>query len=132
MSDTPPASKPASLLALLGGVLPLYLFDQGTKLWITLNFAPFEERDVQPWFSYCYWMNTEAAFSMGLFRRPEWNNYVFIALSLAALAGLLVYYRRGAFADRCSQWGVVFLLSGILGNLTDRLFRGHVVDFLLF
>ena len=39
---------------------------------------------------------------------------------------------RGAFADRLSRWGVALLLAGILGNLTDRLLHGHVVDFLLF
>jgi signal peptidase II len=113
-------------------VLPLYLLDQGTKYWITKNLAPFDERDVSPWFSFCYWMNTEAAFSMGPFRRGEWNNRGFIALSVIALLGIVWYYRRGAFSDRFSRWAVLFLLSGILGNLTDRLLRGHVVDFLLF
>jgi signal peptidase II len=36
------------------------------------------------------------------------------------------------FPDRWSRWGVALLLSGIFGNLTDRIVHGHVVDFLLF
>ena len=30
------------------------------------------------------------------------------------------------------QWGWILILSGILGNVTDRILRGHVVDFLDF
>jgi signal peptidase II len=48
------------------------------------------------------------------------------------LIGLVFFYLRGAFDDRPSRWGVALLLAGILGNLTDRLIHGHVVDFLLF
>ena len=126
MSDT--ARKPASILALLAAVLPFYLLDQATKWWIALNFAPFEERVVTPgFFSLVNWQNTGAAFSMG-----TGNNTFFIALSIAAFIGLVVFYRRGAFPDACSRWAVVLLLAGVLGNLTDRIAHGHVVDFLLF
>jgi signal peptidase II len=30
------------------------------------------------------------------------------------------------------QWGWILLLSGIIGNVTDRIRLGHVVDFLDF
>ncbi len=126
-----------SLLPLLAAVLPLYLFDQATKWWIMHNFFPFEERVVPMeffeklvggrFFSLVNWPNTGAAFSMG-----KDHNGFFIALSFVALVGIAIAYRRHAFADKWSRWAVVFLLSGILGNLTDRIVHGHVVDFLLF
>jgi signal peptidase II len=82
-------------------------------------------------FSLFLTFNSGAAFSLG-------TSYTF-ALScvavLAALATLWFARRIGGIA-----WAVSlgFLLAGILGNLTDRVFRdpgpmrGHVVDFLRF
>jgi signal peptidase II len=114
-----------SLLAL---ALPLYALDQATKWWIVKNFVPHEQRTVIPGiFDLCYFMNTGAAFSIG-----SGHNGFFIALSLAALIGLLIFYGRGAFRDWPSRIGCGLLVAGILGNLTDRLLHGHVVDFLLF
>lgn len=121
------AARP-SIGSLLGVVLPLYLLDQVSKWWIVTEFAPFEQRTVVPdFFDLCHFMNTGAAFSIG-----TGNNTFFIILSFLVFVALLIFYRRGAFIDRPSRWGVALLLAGILGNLTDRLVHGHVVDFLLF
>ena len=108
--------------------LPLYALDQLSKWWIVKNFVPHEQRTVIPdYFDLCYFMNTGAAFSIG-----TGNNLFFIILSFVALIGVLVYYARGAFREPLNRWGTVFLVAGILGNLTDRIVHGHVVDFLLF
>jgi len=113
---------------LLSISLPLYVLDQVTKLWIVRNFVLHEQRPVIPdFFDLVYFANTGAAFSAF-----TGNNTFFIGLSIVAVIGLIVFYLRGAFADRLSRWGVALLLAGILGNLTDRFLHGHVVDFLLF
>lgn len=114
---------------LLSITLPLYLLDQATKWWVVQNIKyQFEQWEIVPgFFHLCYWDNTGAAF--GMFKD---NNAAFIALSLIALVGLGVCYFRGMFRDLVSRWGVALLLAGILGNVTDRLVHGHVVDFLLF
>lgn len=115
------------LLALIAVALPLYALDQISKWWIVKNFAPLEQRVViEDYFDLCYFMNTGAAFSIG-----SGKNWFFIALSIVALAGLLIFCARGAFTDAFSRWGSALLLAGILGNLTDRILHGHVVDFLL-
>ena len=44
----------------------------------------------------------------------------------------MILARRGLFRDRLSRLGWALLIAGILGNLTDRLWHGFVVDFLLF
>ena len=114
--------------SLFAVALPLYALDQLSKWWIVKNFAPFEQRVVvENFFDLCYWMNTGAAFSLG-----TGNNWFFIVLSFVALAGILVFYARGVFHDTFSRWAAALLVAGILGNLTDRLLHGHVVDFLLF
>ena len=38
--------------------------------------------------------------------------------------------KRGCFLDTPTRLGAALLASGILGNLTDRLLHGYVVDFL--
>jgi signal peptidase II len=113
---------------LLAVALPLYALDQATKWWIVRHFAFHEQRPVIPnFFDLVYFGNTGAAFSAFTD-----NNAFFIGLSFVALIGIVIFHLRGAFADRLSRWGVALLLGGILGNLTDRLIHGHVVDFLLF
>lgn len=113
---------------LLAVALPLYALDQATKWWIVQHFQLHEQRAVIPdFFDLVYFSNTGAAFSSF-----AGKNSFFIGLSALVFVGLVVFYLRGAFVDRLSRWGVGLLLAGILGNLTDRLVHGHVVDFLLF
>jgi len=108
--------------------LPLYLLDQATKwavLW-RLNYG--DEIPVIPHFFYLvHWRNTGAAFS---FMRD--SNWFFLGLSAVALVVLVVMAWRGAFRTRVGGIAWALLLSGILGNLTDRIWHGSVVDFLLF
>jgi signal peptidase II len=114
---------------LLCVALPLYALDQATKFWVIRHIQNrIEQRPVVPgFFHLCYWDNTGAAF--GMFKD---NNVALIVLSLVALVGLIMFQLRGTFQDRFSRLGVALLVSGILGNVTDRLVHDHVVDFLLF
>lgn len=108
--------------------LPLYALDQATKWWVVRHLELHEQRTViANFFDLVYFSNTGAAFSAFTGR-----NTFFIVLSTVALIALVYFYLRGAFKDRPSRWAVGLLAAGILGNLTDRLVHGHVVDFLLF
>ncbi len=108
--------------------LPLYALDQLTKWLILRNIGTDELVTVVPDF---FWLvqvhNTGAAF--GMMRDSNW---FFIGLSAVALVAMVIFWRRGAFADRWVAVGAALLVSGILGNLTDRLVHGHVIDFLMF
>jgi len=114
------------LRLLLVLTLPLYLLDQLTKWWI-LGAIPFGTSVpvVPGFFNLVHVYNTGAAF--GMFAG---NNMFFIALSVVAIAVVLILVRTGAFRDRFARFAVALLIAGILGNLTDRLIHGHVVDFL--
>ncbi|GGF33376.1 hypothetical protein GCM10011399_28100 [Subtercola lobariae] len=76
-----------------------------------------------------YVTNSGAAFSIG-----SAYTWIFSVLAVAVLVFIIWFARR----IRSLAWAVVFglLLGGVLGNLTDRLFRdpgfgvGHVVDFI--
>ena len=111
---------------LLFVTLPLYLLDQVTK-WLVLRFISTDEFvPVIPGFFYLVQVhNTGAAFGM-----LKDNNLFFMLLASAALILVAVFARWGAFADAPSRFGAALLVSGVLGNLTDRILHGYVVDFL--
>jgi signal peptidase II len=108
--------------------LPLYALDQWTKQMVLRFINPDEPRVlVADFFSLVNVTNTGAAF--GSFRD---NNTFFIAISSVALVIVLGLLLRARIPDRWRDFSLALLLAGILGNLTDRLLYGHVIDFLLF
>lgn len=106
--------------------LPLYLLDQATKA-LVLRFISAEEFiPVIPGFFYLVQVhNTGAAF--GIFKG---NNIFFLVLAPAVLIALAAFAYRGAFVEPATRIGAALLASGILGNFTDRILHGHVIDFL--
>jgi signal peptidase II len=108
--------------------LPLYAVDQLTKQLVLRSISPFEAYIVVPdFFSLVNVTNTGAAF--GSFRG---NNTFFIIISMVALVVVATLLARGRQPDPWRDLSLALLLAGILGNLTDRLLYGHVIDFLLF
>ena len=102
--------------------------DQGTKQLIIGQLDLWQEQIVvQGFFKLVHWGNTGAAWS--LFRG---NNYVLALVAVVAL--VVLYFSRHHFDARNLLGQVAFglICGGIIGNLIDRLFIGHVVDFLYF
>lgn len=106
--------------------LPLYLLDQLTK-WLVLAYIPTHVMiEVIPgFFNLVQVHNTGAAFGM-----MKDNNTFFMGLAAVALVVLAVMARRGCFLDTPTRLGAALLASGVLGNLTDRILHGYVIDFL--
>src|ERR1043166_711112 len=121
--------------------LPLYALDRVTKYWVLHYIDPDHPRPViEGFFHLVNITNTGAAF--GSFKN---NNTFFVIIScLAALFALVLLVARRRERDgggTKSVWWIpnvwrdvslALLLAGGLGNLTDRLLHGHVIDFLLF
>jgi len=108
--------------------VPLYALDQWTKHLVLRFVSPDEPRIIiSNFFHLVNVTNTGAAF--GSFRN---NNTFFIAISSLAFFVVLVLLVRRRSRDVWRDVSLALLLAGILGNLTDRLLYGHVIDFLLF
>jgi signal peptidase II len=108
--------------------LPLYALDQLTKRSVIRSIGLYDARLVVPdFFNLVNVPNTGAAF--GSFRG---NNTFFVGISIVALVVVTVLLVRSHRRDRWRDVPLALLLAGILGNLTDRLLYGHVIDFLLF
>ena len=78
-------------------------------------------------FKFVHWGNTGAAWS--LFRG---NNGLLAGVALLAL--LVLFLSRHHFDSRTllSQIAFGLIFGGIVGNLIDRLWVGHVIDFIYF
>ena len=120
------AAKPMKFILFLS--VPLYALDQLTKQWVLRFISPYDARVVVPdFFNLVNVTNTGAAF--GSFKG---NNTFFVVISIIALVVVTVLLVRHSRSDPWRDISLALLLAGILGNLTDRLLYGHVIDFLLF
>ncbi len=72
--------------------------------------------------------NTGAAFSL-LRDAGGWQRIFFITLALGISVVLVVWLRRIPPGQRWLPVTWALILGGALGNLWDRIFLGHVVDF---
>jgi len=120
--------KPSHSIRYLAVVIFFYVLDQLTKWLVVQHIELGSGIPVIPgFFDLVYLVNTGAAFSV--FSN---NNVFFIVLSSAVLIALGFFYKRGAFNGMLLSTALSLLVSGILGNLTDRILHNHVIDFLLF
>jgi signal peptidase II len=98
--------------------------DQLTKAWITARLAPGESMSVVgDTLRLVHGQNDGALF--GLFR----DNAALFGLISIGVVGLIVAYHAKAGRTPYLSVALGLLLGGALGNMTDRLRIGYVVDF---
>jgi signal peptidase II len=106
------------------------VIDQGTKLAVLRSFAPGESRPVTSFFDLVLAFNKGAAFSF-LANASGWQSQFLTAVGIAAALFILWLLARHG-AQTLFSFALAMILGGAIGNVTDRLVHGHVVDFLLF
>ena len=121
---------PKHWYALIAFALGLPL-DLGTKVLIDNNLSYADRIPVIEGFFYLtHVRNPGAAFGLFASADPELRMLVFSSVSLAAILIVISFFRQLAPGDRLSAVALGLILSGAVGNLCDRVFRGEVVDFL--
>jgi signal peptidase II len=107
----------------------LVMLDQASKLAVLRLLEPHQTIPVVPGFNLTLAFNRGASFSF-LADAGGWQRWLFSGISLAASVIIVILLRRTPPADRLNGLGLSLVLSGAVGNLIDRLWLGHVVDFL--
>jgi signal peptidase II len=130
----PSASRIKRVLAyrrLLGLALAVFVLDQLTKAWIAalLPFGTYGEPGaitVIPGFFYLVHVgNTGAAWSLF-----SGQSVLLAALAAATLVAIFCSRRALGLHNPLTQICFGLLCGGIAGNLADRLWHGHVIDFI--
>lgn len=105
-----------------------YVLDQITKEIIVRTLPLFSREIIIPGFFNLTSVRNRGA-AWGLFAGKQW---FLLIVSFAALLGIIFFFRKLTeyLPERIIALGL--LVSGIIGNCTDRLFRNEVVDFLEF
>jgi len=135
-----PAATPAATKwylrfgALRWGSLTLLviLVDQMTKAFVESRFDLFDNVQVLPFLDFTLLYNTGAAFSF-LAGASGWQRWFFIVLGVAVSVAILVWMRQlDARRHRLLAAGLALIMGGALGNVIDRVWHGHVIDFIHF
>ncbi len=107
----------------------IIVFDQATKYLIRANLQLGEVYRADLWLSQyariVHWKNTGAAF--GMFQ--SWGN-IFMGLSFVVSLVIIYYFPQVPRKDWLVRLAMAMLLGGAVGNLIDRLYQGHVTDFI--
>ncbi|MFM8546387.1 MAG: signal peptidase II [Betaproteobacteria bacterium] len=111
--------------------LIIVLLDQVTKQAALLALLPAERMPViGGFFDLTLVFNRGAAFSI-LASAGGWQRWFFVAIGSAATVFIVIMlWRHGS--QRLFALALCLILGGAIGNVIDRVYRGEVVDFLLF
>ena len=122
--------KLRTALAAFSIALPL---DQLTKLAVDRHLSFADRIEVVAGFFYLtHVRNTGAAFGLFADGDPTLRLAFFIGISLVALGIIGSFFSKLAPGDRLPAFALGLILSGAVGNLIDRVWRGEVIDFLHF
>ena len=108
--------------------LTIVLIDQFTKFLVKQNFQINQPiQIIKNTLHLTYVTNTGSAF--GLFKSM---NTFFMIFAIIVILVIYIYLNKIKNNEKILQIAVGLLLGGTIGNLTDRLFYGSVIDFIDF
>jgi signal peptidase II len=84
---------------------------------------------VLPSFNLTLAYNKGAAFSF-LAQESGWQAWFFGGLAVVVSGVMVVWLKRLSYQQRGLAIGIAFIIGGALGNLFDRVWYGHVIDFI--
>ena len=106
--------------------LLLVSFDQLTKGLVINNLELYQSTSLLPFLNFTFVVNY--GFAFGFLNNPSLNQLV---VSLVILTIIIYFlYLLIKTQDHIFRFSLVLILSGALGNFSDRIFRGFVIDFI--
>ena len=117
-------------LGYLFAALGIYLLDQSSKAWAVRRLRFQDVNVIDGLLAFTYAENPGIAFGQ-LQEGGAFGRWFFAVLATAAAIAVLFYFFRTPRNDDRILGACALLLAGILGNLTDRVRLGYVIDFIL-
>lgn len=107
----------------------IYIADQISKYGIEQALGPYGSNKTAPIFGgliFEYVKNSGASYNF-LVNTP----WLFTIIAIAVAIGIIIYYQTQPLTGFWYRLGLGLILGGIVGNLSDRLFKnGYVTDFI--
>jgi signal peptidase II len=122
-------SRIAWRLLYLVAALGIYLMDQASKAWAVRRLRFQDVTLIRGILDFAYAENPGIAFGQ-LQEGGAFGRWFFVVLAGAAACAVLFYFFRTPRNDDRMLGACSLLLAGILGNLTDRVRLGFVIDFI--
>lgn len=104
------------------------LCDQISKHFIKTYFLFGEEKPIFSWLSFLYAYNKGVAFSF----LSSFNTITLISFTIFIILILIILWIKTSFERKMTFFGLAFILGGAIGNLIDRIYLHHVIDFIYF
>ncbi|ENR5393660.1 signal peptidase II [Providencia rettgeri] len=105
--------------------------DLGIKQLVLSDLNLYEPHPIMPFFNIMYAQNFGAAFSF-LADEGGWQRWFFAGIAIGISVILMVMMYRQSAQKRLSNIAYALIIGGAIGNLSDRLVHGFVIDYLDF
>ncbi|HBF12000.1 MAG TPA: signal peptidase II [Deltaproteobacteria bacterium] len=121
------------ILILFLVALPVYLLDQLTKHLVVQKIAYGDHIVVlNNFFDLIHVRNTGGAFGLLAAWDSSYRDIFFYVLFVAAIGFLVHFLKQIPAEEKVAPYPIALIFGGAVGNLSDRIFRGSVVDYLSF
>ncbi len=117
------------MLYWIGLSVIIIAIDQGTKWWAETNLILHQPIEITRFFNITLMYNKGAAFSI-FSEQSGWQRWFLSGLALAISVLLIYWLYKLPNKEKLTALAFACILGGALGNLIDRLYYGHVIDFI--
>ena len=109
--------------------LVIIVLDQAAKQIAEAPLPPHRAVEVLPFFDWYLTYNSGAAFSF-LAGAGGWQRWFFAAIAIVISGVILQWLRKLPGDETLTAAALSLILGGAIGNLIDRLYLGHVIDYI--
>jgi signal peptidase II len=109
--------------------LVVVVFDQLAKQIAERMLVPHQAVELLPFFDWYLTYNTGAAFSF-LAGAGGWQRWLFTVIAIVISGVILQWLRNLARGETLTAISLALILGGAIGNLIDRVYLGHVIDYI--
>ncbi len=109
--------------------LVVVIADQTSKYAAMYYLVQLEPHPFLPYFNFSLTFNKGAAFGF-LSDAGGWQRWFFTVFALGVSVFILFWLWKLSTREKLLACGLALILGGAMGNIIDRSFHGHVVDFI--